>query len=242
MSAADQPGRRLRVMLLFGGRSAEHDVSRVTAVAVAAALDPARYEVVPVAITTEGQWLFADSARRHIERAAEVGPRALPVRFDVDGEVAAGLGDLVATGGVSAAGALDVDVVLPLLHGPYGEDGTVQGLFELAAGIVPPFGQKCIEPTLSQGVEHPEPKVTDETYPRQRVALSNVVECQKFDEIQRLQHVHDLRLGGESLLRGEPARFDFYVRKKLVECQPKQWVGLVGWRQVNRTLRHCGSC
>jgi len=132
MSAADQPGRRLRVMLLFGGRSAEHDVSRVTAVAVAAALDPARYEVVPVAITTEGQWLFADSARRHIERAAEVGPRALPVRFDVDGEVAAGLGDLVATGGVSAAGALDVDVVLPLLHGPYGEDGTVQGLLELA--------------------------------------------------------------------------------------------------------------
>jgi len=127
--------RRLRVMLLFGGRSAEHDVSRVTAVAVARALDPARYEVVPVAITTEGQWLFADSARRAIESAAGGESDALPRAFAVDGETAAGLGDLVAAGGVSgagASGALAVDVVLPLLHGPYGEDGTVQGLLELA--------------------------------------------------------------------------------------------------------------
>jgi len=135
------PARRLRVMLLFGGRSAEHDVSRVTAVAVAAALDPARYEVVPVAITTDGRWLFADSARVHIERAATVGPHALPARFDVDGTSAPALGDMVASGGAGGPagaggtgrrGALDVDVVLPLLHGPYGEDGTVQGLLELA--------------------------------------------------------------------------------------------------------------
>ena len=130
--------RRLRVMLLFGGRSAEHDVSRVTAVAVARALDPARYEVVPVAITTEGEWLFADSARRAIESAAGGESDALPRAFAVDGDTAAGLGDLVASGGVSGGGApgtrgaLDVDVVLPLLHGPYGEDGTVQGLLELA--------------------------------------------------------------------------------------------------------------
>ena len=68
------PGRRTRVAILFGGRSAEHDVSRVTAVAVAKALDPSRYEVVPVAITTDGQWLFADEARR----AIEAGPAALP--------------------------------------------------------------------------------------------------------------------------------------------------------------------
>jgi D-alanine-D-alanine ligase len=109
-------GRRQRVLLLFGGRSAEHDVSRVTAVAVARALDPERYEVVPVAITTEGRWLLADSARR----AIEAGPAALPSAFAVDGEVA------------PAVGSLDVDVVFPLLHGPYGEDGTVQGLLELA--------------------------------------------------------------------------------------------------------------
>jgi D-alanine-D-alanine ligase len=122
-------------MLLFGGRSAEHDVSRVTAVAVARALDPARYDVVPVAITTDGQWLFADSARRAIEAASQGAPDALPAAFAVDGDTAAGLGQLVATAGapVGADGrALDVDVVLPLLHGPYGEDGTVQGLLELA--------------------------------------------------------------------------------------------------------------
>ncbi|MCI0632482.1 MAG: D-alanine--D-alanine ligase [Actinobacteria bacterium] len=127
--------RRTRVAILFGGRSAEHDVSRVTAVAVARALDPDRYEVVPVAITTEGQWLFASEA----SRAIEAGPAALPSAFEVAGDPVGDLGDRVARGDAVAperAGArslLDVDVVLPLLHGPYGEDGTVQGLLELAA-------------------------------------------------------------------------------------------------------------
>src|SRR4029079_18912368 len=74
------------------------------------------YDVVPVAITTDGRWLLADSDRAAIEG----GPKALPSAFAVDGEVA------------PAVGALDVDVVLPLLHGPYGEDGSVQGLLELA--------------------------------------------------------------------------------------------------------------
>jgi len=138
------PSHRIRVLLLFGGRSAEHDVSRVTAVAVAKALDPARYEVLPVAITTDGRWLFADEARRMIER----GPAALPAALPVAGEPVSELGDLVARGehGAlakdAARSALDADVVLPLLHGPYGEDGTVQGLLELAglpyvgAGVV----------------------------------------------------------------------------------------------------------
>ncbi|HXY93323.1 MAG TPA: D-alanine--D-alanine ligase family protein, partial [Acidimicrobiia bacterium] len=123
---------RLRVLLLYGGRSAEHDVSRATAVSVAAALDPDRYEVVPVAITTDGRWLIADDARE----AIEAGPAALPTAFPVGGSPADGLGDLVADPrrreAATTRGALDVDVVLPLLHGPYGEDGTVQGLFELA--------------------------------------------------------------------------------------------------------------
>jgi D-alanine-D-alanine ligase len=129
------PAKR-RVLLIFGGRSAEHDVSRVTAVAVAKALDPERYEIVPVAITTDGEWLLADSARA----ALEAGAASLPDAFAIDGAPAAGLGDLVAQAGSTPAGstsagrrgALDVDVVLPLLHGPYGEDGTVQGLLELA--------------------------------------------------------------------------------------------------------------
>jgi len=144
MSPSSPSHRRVRVLLLFGGRSAEHDVSRVTAVAVARALDPARYEVLPVAITTDGRWLFADQARRMIER----GPAALPAALPVEGEPVSELGDLVASGEHGALdkgavrSALDADVVLPLLHGPYGEDGTVQGLLELAglpyvgAGVV----------------------------------------------------------------------------------------------------------
>jgi D-alanine--D-alanine ligase len=138
------PSRRIRVLLLFGGRSAEHDVSRVTAVAVARALDPARYEVLPVAITTDGRWLLAAEARRMIER----GPDALPAALPVAGDPVSDLGDLVARGEHGALdkeavrSALDADVVFPLLHGPYGEDGTVQGLLELAglpyvgAGVV----------------------------------------------------------------------------------------------------------
>jgi D-alanine--D-alanine ligase len=126
------PDRRLRLLLLFGGQSAEHDVSRVSAVAVARALDPARYDVVPVAITREGRWLLADRARAALESGQ------FPSAFDVDGppvrlaEKRAGLGSSVvrleSQGGLLGA----VDVAFPLLHGPYGEDGTVQGLLELA--------------------------------------------------------------------------------------------------------------
>ncbi len=115
--------RRLRVALLYGGRSAEHDVSRVTAVAVARALDPARYEIVPIAITTDGRWLVAEAARDALESGAE----ALPIV----GDTATDLGSLVVDPGGQGPGP-GIDVVLPLLHGPYGEDGTVQGLLELA--------------------------------------------------------------------------------------------------------------
>src|SRR5438067_2747413 len=126
------PDRRLRIMLLFGGQSAEHDVSRVSAVAVARALDPARYDVVPVAITREGRWLLADRARAALESGQ------FPPAFDVDGapvrlaEKRAGLGSAVVRleSGGNPLGA--VDVAFPLLHGPYGEDRTVQGRLELA--------------------------------------------------------------------------------------------------------------
>ncbi|MGH8994056.1 MAG: D-alanine--D-alanine ligase family protein [Acidimicrobiia bacterium] len=120
-------GNRLRVLLLFGGQSAEHDVSRVSAVAVAHALDPDRYEVVPVGITRDGRWLLAEAARAALDSGERLdafpvdGP---PVRM---GESA----ELVRLDAPAPAPAA-IDVVFPLLHGPYGEDGTVQGLLELA--------------------------------------------------------------------------------------------------------------
>jgi D-alanine-D-alanine ligase len=115
-------GRRLRVLVLFGGQSAEHDVSRVTAVSVAKALDPDKYEIVPVGITTDGRWLLATDAQRMLAAGAR---DALPAALDVRG-------DAVPVPSASDRGPLDADVVVPLLHGPYGEDGTVQGLLELA--------------------------------------------------------------------------------------------------------------
>jgi len=135
---------RIRVLLLFGGRSAEHDVSRVSAVAVARALDPERYEIVPVAITKEGRWLLSQDARELLA----AGRDSLPPAFAVEGSPVAELPEPGARELVPLAddgGALTpvgFDVVVPLLHGPYGEDGTVQGLFELAgvpyvgAGVV----------------------------------------------------------------------------------------------------------
>jgi D-alanine-D-alanine ligase len=116
-------------MLLFGGQSAEHDVSRVTAVAVARALDPEKYDVVPVGITTEGRWVLASEAQKMLA----AGRDQLPSAFAVEGEVVPvpSASRAVATAGTGSE-PTDVDVVIPLLHGPYGEDGTVQGLLELA--------------------------------------------------------------------------------------------------------------
>jgi D-alanine-D-alanine ligase len=113
--------RRLRVAVVFGGRSSEHAISCVTAGSVLAALDPARYDVIPIGITVEGRWVHGDA------RSLTMHGRELP-------EVA-GTGSSIVLPGDPTALPPDlatVDVVFPLLHGPYGEDGTLQGLLELA--------------------------------------------------------------------------------------------------------------
>jgi len=114
---------RIRLAILYGGRSAEHQVSVVSARSVMEALDPDRFEVVPIAITREGAWLLPD--RSPLELAAADG--ALPEVEAAGTEVA-----LRPERALTAAGSGPVDVVFPILHGPFGEDGTVQGLFELA--------------------------------------------------------------------------------------------------------------
>ena len=113
-------------MVLFGGRSAEHDVSCVSARHVVAAADPEKYAVEPIGITREGRWVQAAEALE----ALGAGPDALPERLHATGPGVDPLPVLAAHGG--AAGAGGPTVVLPILHGPMGEDGTVQGLLELA--------------------------------------------------------------------------------------------------------------
>src|SRR5215217_2879312 len=114
---------RTRLAILYGGRSAEHQVSVVSARSVMEALDPDRFEVVPIAITREGAWLLPD--RSPLELTAADG--ALPEVEAAGKEVA-----VRPERGLAEAGSGPVDVVFPILHGPFGEDGTVQGLFELA--------------------------------------------------------------------------------------------------------------
>ncbi len=130
---------RLRVGVIFGGRSAEHDVSLRSALTVMGALEAAGHEVVPIGISREGIWLTDGDPMSQLQASS-------PLFALTDGEAHA-RGSVIheveelalrARGderhGVVPAGAWsgDIDVIFPVLHGPMGEDGTVQGLFELA--------------------------------------------------------------------------------------------------------------
>jgi D-alanine--D-alanine ligase len=114
---------RIHLVVLFGGQSAEHDVSCTTAAHVLAAADPDKYRITPIGISTDGEWALADEAVHALAR----GPAALPSRLDPRGDR---LSPSTILG--EAVDAPERTVVLPLLHGPMGEDGTVQGLLELA--------------------------------------------------------------------------------------------------------------
>ncbi len=109
--------------LIFGGRSAEHEVSLASARSVAAALDPDRYRVVPVGITPEGRWLLVDDFQAAVRDGLAASP-SRPVAL---------LADPTRPGLQTEDGeTIPIDVAFPMLHGTYGEDGTIQGLFELA--------------------------------------------------------------------------------------------------------------
>jgi D-alanine-D-alanine ligase len=122
--------RKVRVGVVFGGRSGEHEVSLASARSVMGAIDKEKYEVVLVGITKEGRWIASGDPMKALE-AGDAGasqPAALlgdPSRR--------GLMRLEDTGrAVEATRLAELDVVFPILHGPYGEDGTIQGLLELA--------------------------------------------------------------------------------------------------------------
>jgi len=112
---------RIRLVVLFGGRSAEHEVSCTSAVSVLKAVDTDRYEVDPVGVTRDGRWVRASEASRLL---AEAGPDGLPLALEATGPEVGVFETL--------APSESPVVVFPLLHGPFGEDGTIQGLCELA--------------------------------------------------------------------------------------------------------------
>ncbi len=114
---------RIHLIVLFGGESAEHDVSCTTAAHVLAAADPSKYRITPIGISTDGQWAIADVAAA----ALADGPDALPERLDPSGSAVSPTPMLA-----EVTARPERTVVMPLLHGPLGEDGTVQGLLELA--------------------------------------------------------------------------------------------------------------
>ena len=112
---------RINLIVIFGGQSAEHDVSCVTATHVLRAVDQTRYRITPIGSDRDGHWQLATAAIR----ALEAGPSALPDRLEAIGD------SLSPTPMLASAAQAGAVVVLPLLHGPLGEDGTVQGLLEL---------------------------------------------------------------------------------------------------------------
>jgi len=114
------------VLLLFGGRSAEHEVSVVSARSVYAAIDRERYDVMLAGIDQQGRWYFGGKNSESLLSTTTVVPdKHVPARLSTAGT------SLVSEDGDDLPDS-DFEVVFPLLHGPYGEDGTVQGLLELA--------------------------------------------------------------------------------------------------------------
>ena len=127
--------KKLRIGVIFGGRSGEHEVSLRSARSVIEAIDKSKYEVVPIAITKEGNWLGPAAAAKVLPPETQ---RLVPTNTHVNAsrDVAI-LGDPSRTGLVKLdaddQSREQLDVIFPVLHGTYGEDGTIQGLLEMAA-------------------------------------------------------------------------------------------------------------
>ncbi len=123
--------KKLRVGILFGGRSGEHEVSLLSAASILKAIDRRKFDVVPVGISKQGRWRTAEAAERMLEGPGPAQLASGEADAAAPGEIA------VSEGGAERDGqsCLDpqrLDVIFPVLHGTFGEDGTIQGLLELA--------------------------------------------------------------------------------------------------------------
>jgi D-alanine-D-alanine ligase len=225
---------RLRVALLFGGRSAEHDVSVMSAGNVFRALDPTRYDTIPIGITRSGAWLLCPLKRGAFPVVVpETGPGVALVpggsgRLAILSETDAAAPDL----------SRSVDVVFPVLHGPFGEDGTVQGAAEIAG--VPYVGSGVLGSAAAMDKDVAKRLMRDSGLPIARFLSFAQGDAPSFDavvaELGRLVFVKPARLGSSVGISKAGTREEFvkaiaeafrhdrkilveeYVRGREIEC------------------------
>ncbi|RSS55770.1 D-alanine--D-alanine ligase family protein [Streptomyces sp. WAC01280] len=157
MSENTQSPRKPRVAVVFGGRSSEHAISVVTAGAVLSAIDRDKYDVLPIGITTDGRWALTADAPERMAIADRALPNVADLAESAEGGVVLSVDpanrEVVLTEPGAVPRALgEVDVVFPMLHGPYGEDGTLQGLLELSG--VPYVGAGVLASAVGQDKEY----------------------------------------------------------------------------------------
>ncbi|MER7950253.1 D-alanine--D-alanine ligase family protein [Streptomyces sp. NPDC096079] len=157
MSENTQSPRKPRVAVVFGGRSSEHAISVVTAGAVLSAIDRDKYDVLPIGITTDGRWALTADAPERMAIADRALPNVADLAESEEGGVVLSVDpanrEVVLTEPGNVPRALgEVDVVFPMLHGPYGEDGTLQGLLELSG--VPYVGAGVLASAVGQDKEY----------------------------------------------------------------------------------------
>ena len=129
-----QVTKKIRVGLIFGGKSGEHEVSLASAQSVARAIDKEKYEVALIGITKDGRWIAGSRALKQLAAASPTPLLSGKLESNDNSMVveAASTKELVPGAAVSASPLSSIDVAFPLVHGPFGEDGTIQGLLELA--------------------------------------------------------------------------------------------------------------
>ena len=181
------PARPVRVAVVYGGRSSEHAISCVSAGSILRNLDPGRFEVVAVGITPGGSWVLTDAEPDTLAiadgRLPEVSG-ASGTELALAADPGRG-GQLLSLGGGAAELLATVDVVFPVLHGPYGEDGTIQGLLELAG--VPYVGAGVLASAAGMDKEFTKKLLAAEGLPiGDQVVLRPRQETLDFEDRERL--------------------------------------------------------
>ncbi|WP_069815011.1 D-alanine--D-alanine ligase family protein [Streptomyces sp. TP-A0874] len=157
-AAADPaPERKPRVAVVFGGRSSEHTISVATAGAVLRAIDRTKYDVLPIGITPEGRWVLTADDPDRMTLGGPALPSVEQLTEAAEGGVLLPVDPSVREVVLSEPGSVpkqlgEVDVVFPVLHGPYGEDGTIQGLLELSG--VPYVGSGVLASAVGMDKEY----------------------------------------------------------------------------------------